>query len=54
MVIAVCFSVYLIPHTLALTHFAALEPGDEVNLEADMMAKYINRYQEFKARENNP
>lgn len=35
------FSVALIPHTLEVTTLGRLEPGDRVNLEADMIAKYV-------------
>ena len=35
--------VALIPHTLAVTTLGALEPGDEVNLEADVLAKVVER-----------
>jgi riboflavin synthase alpha subunit len=37
------FAVALVPHTLAATTLSALEPGDEVNLEADVLAKYVER-----------
>jgi riboflavin synthase len=37
------FTVALIPHTLAETTLGALESGDEVNLEADVLAKYVER-----------
>ena len=37
------FSVALIPHTLAETTLSALGPGAEVNLEADVLAKYVER-----------
>jgi riboflavin synthase alpha subunit len=37
------FEVALVPHTLAVTTLGALEPGDEVNLEADVLAKYVER-----------
>ena len=37
------FAVALIPHTLQVTTLGALEPGDEVNLEADVLAKYVER-----------
>jgi riboflavin synthase len=37
------FAVALIPHTLEATTLGALEPGDEVNLEADVLAKYVER-----------
>ena len=33
----------LIPHTLEVTTLGALEPGDEVNLEVDVLAKYVER-----------
>ncbi len=37
------FCVALVPHTLAVTTLASLRPGDEVNLEADILAKYVER-----------
>ena len=37
------FSVALVPHTLAATTLGALAPGDRVNLEADVLAKYVER-----------
>jgi riboflavin synthase len=37
------FAVALIPHTLAETTLADLESGDPVNLEADVLAKYVER-----------
>jgi riboflavin synthase len=33
----------LVPHTLRATTLAALRPGDVVNLEADVLAKYVER-----------
>ena len=36
-------AVALIPHTLAATTIGALAPGDPVNLEADVLAKYVER-----------
>ena len=35
------FTVALIPHTLAVTGFDRLATGDRVNLEADILAKYV-------------
>ena len=35
--------VALIPHTLAVTTLGELEPGDEVNLEVDVLAKVVER-----------
>jgi riboflavin synthase len=37
------FAVALIPHTLAETTLGSLAPGDEVNLEIDVLAKYVER-----------
>jgi riboflavin synthase len=37
------FAVALIPHTLAVTTLGELEPGRTVNLEADVLAKYVER-----------
>jgi riboflavin synthase len=37
------FSVWLIPHTLERTHLASLRPGDVVNLENDVIGKYVER-----------
>jgi riboflavin synthase len=37
------FDVALVPHTLAATTLGHLSPGDEVNLEADVLAKYVER-----------
>ncbi|MBD3673097.1 MAG: riboflavin synthase [Planctomycetaceae bacterium] len=36
-----CFSVALIPHTLEVTTLGEREVGDTVNIEADMLGKYI-------------
>jgi riboflavin synthase len=37
------FEVALVPHTLASTTLGSLAPGAEVNLEADVLAKYVER-----------
>ena len=37
------FAVALIPHTLTATTLGELEPGDAVNLEADVLAKYVEK-----------
>lgn len=37
------FSVHLIPHTLAETAVGELKPGDSVNLETDLIGKYVRR-----------
>jgi riboflavin synthase len=38
------FSVALIPHTLAATTLGALAEGDRVNLETDLVFKYVARW----------
>jgi riboflavin synthase len=42
------FGVNIIPHTASVTSFGALRPGDTVNLEIDMLARYVARLAEFK------
>jgi riboflavin synthase len=37
------FAVALVPHTLEATTLGALSPGDRVNLEVDLLAKYVER-----------
>jgi riboflavin synthase len=37
------FEIALVPHTLAVTTLGRLEPGDEVNLEADVLGKVVER-----------
>ena len=38
--------VALIPHTLAVTTFGSVTPGDRVDLEVDIIAKYVERLME--------
>jgi riboflavin synthase len=40
------FEVNIIPHTWEATTLGALNPGDAVNLEIDMLARYLARWQE--------
>lgn len=42
------FAVNLIPHTLDVTTFKDLLPGAKVNLEVDMVARYVARLAEFE------
>ena len=37
------FSIALVPHTLEVTTLGGLEPGMPVNLEVDVLAKYVER-----------
>ncbi len=43
------FSVALIPYTLAVTTLGPLRPGGKVNLETDILAKYVGRLVEAKS-----
>jgi riboflavin synthase len=40
------FDVALVPHTLAHTTLGERRPGDRVNLEADVLGKYVKRFLE--------
>ena len=37
------FSVNLIPHTLVMTNLKNLRAGSRVNLEVDLIARYVER-----------
>ena len=37
------FSINLIPHTVAMTTLRELKPGSRVNLEVDLIARYVER-----------
>ncbi len=41
------FSVFLIPHTLSETTWNERQTGDAINLEVDMMARYVARLRAF-------
>ena len=43
------FEVSLIPHTLSVTTLGGLKTGDKVNLEVDMLARYVARMLEWRA-----
>jgi len=42
------FGLNVIPHTEAVTGFGSLRPGDAVNIEIDMLARYVARLAEFR------
>ncbi len=42
------FSIALIPYTLSQTNLQDLRPGDRVNLEVDVIAKYVERLLAFR------
>ena len=43
------FSVALIPFTLSVTTLGSMKIGDKVNLETDILAKYVQRFVESKS-----
>jgi riboflavin synthase len=43
------FGVNVIPHTTAVTTLGELAPGRRVNIEIDMLARYVARLREFNA-----
>ena len=45
------FEIAVIPKTWELTNLSALKSGDEVNLEADVIAKYVERIMLYKREE---
>lgn len=45
------FEIAVIPKTWELTNLSTLKPGDSVNLEADMIAKYVERILDYSTEE---
>jgi riboflavin synthase len=48
------FSVALIPHTLSATTLGAIGPGGRVNLETDLLAKYVERQLAWRLQGDEP
>lgn len=48
------FEIAVIPKTWELTNLSSLKPGDPVNLEADVIAKYVERMMQFGKAEEKP
>lgn len=46
------FTVSILPQTKSATNLRSLEPGDRVNLEADVIGKYVERLLEPRLRGN--
>jgi riboflavin synthase len=44
------FSVALVPHTMAVTTLGAVRPGDPVNVEVDVIAKYVEALMDGRGR----
>ncbi len=48
------FRVNIIPYTQRATNFASLKPGDRVNIEVDMLARYVARHITGLQESKNP
>jgi riboflavin synthase len=44
---SVVFSINIIPHTAAMTTFDTMAPGRALNIEIDVLARYLGRMQEL-------
>ncbi len=44
------FGLNIIPHTAQVTTFADLAPGQAVNLEIDVLARYLQRMETYRAK----
>ena len=44
------FAINLIPHTQLVTTLGALEPGQAVNIEIDVLARYLQRMEHYRAK----
>ena len=48
-----CCIVAIIPHTVEMTNLGSLKPGDPVNLEADLIAKYVEKMMKGEPAESS-
>jgi riboflavin synthase len=48
------FGVNIIPHTAVVTSFGDMQPGDAVNIEIDMLARYVARLSESSMAQATP
>ena len=46
------FEVNLVPHTIDHTNFSTLSKNSPVNIEVDLMARYVERLMQFNVEEN--
>ena len=46
-------TIAIIPHTVEMTNLHSLQPGDPVNLEADLIAKYVEKMMSVDAAESS-
>lgn len=47
------FSICIIPHTLTVTTLGGLAAGEKVNLEVDLIARYLDRLNQYGRSENS-
>jgi len=47
------FEVNLVPHTIEHTNFSALAQDSPVNIEVDLMARYVERLMQFNTEKNS-
>jgi riboflavin synthase len=46
-------TIAIIPHTVELTNLGSLKPGDPVNLEADVIAKYVEKMMKAESAQSS-
>ncbi len=46
-------TIAIIPHTVEMTNLHSLKPGDAINLEADLIAKYVEKMMKGEASESS-
>ena len=46
-------TIAIIPHTVEMTNLDSLKPGDPVNLEADLIAKYVEKMTQGKSAQSS-
>ena len=44
------FSLNVIPHTQAMTTLGSLQPGSSVNIEIDVLARYLKRMEHYRGK----
>ena len=46
-------TIAIIPHTVEMTNLHSLKPGDPINLEADLIAKYVEKMMKGESSQNS-
>ena len=46
-------TIAIIPHTVEMTNLNSLKPGDPVNLEADLIAKYVEKMMQRESQQSD-